>query len=504
MIQVADKHMRLLSVCRVSSNEQSEGYNLDVQAQVNKEWAERKSYHVVDTVQYVETASKQNERRRFQEIVERVRRTASIDGLVFHKVDRACRNLADLAMLERLEQEEGKRVFFSSQEFPQNAAGRLGVGVMGVAARWYTDNLREEVNKGLRGKVKAGEYPHAPPYGYCRGKNAEGRKMPVPAPQKAQILRKIFALMATGQYTVETLRQKLFRDGMWFSAKRPRWTHSYLASTLRHPFYIGKIRWRGQIYPGKHEPLVDQLTWQQVQDVCDGHHHARHLQRREFTYGSGLIRCAHCGYRITAEIHKQRYTYYRCAQLQYREHPEGPAWAPEGLLESQVLLMLNKLVLPQEVCEWATDCLKRSEAKNAAEAEKALNSLRQKASQVQGTLDALLMKAAQADDSLAEGFMRLARQKQEEMSLLQRRMAELEAGKKPDGTKAVKIIELAQRLPRLFVTFPGPQKRQVVAEVLSNLRLDRATLVGDYKLPFSILAENSSRPLNYARQDSNL
>jgi hypothetical protein len=47
-----------------------------------------------------------------------------VDGLVFHKVDRACRNLADLALLERLEADEGKRVFFSSQEFPQNAAGR--------------------------------------------------------------------------------------------------------------------------------------------------------------------------------------------------------------------------------------------------------------------------------------------------------------------------------------------------------------------------------------------
>ncbi len=38
--------------------------------------------------------------------------------------------LADLATLERLEQEEGKRVLFSSQEFPQNAAGRRG------AAAW--------------------------------------------------------------------------------------------------------------------------------------------------------------------------------------------------------------------------------------------------------------------------------------------------------------------------------------------------------------------------------
>ena len=68
----------------------------------------------------------------------------------------------------------------------------------------------------------------------------------------------------------------------------------------------------------------------------------------------------------------------------------------------------------------------------------------------------------------------------------------------------MEIIELAQGLSERFVTFSTPKKRQVVDAVFSNLRLDRATLLGDYRLPFSILAENSSSPLNYARQDSNL
>jgi len=77
-------------------------------------------------------------------------------------------------MLESLETEKNKQVFFATQDFPQNAAGRLSVGVMGVVARWYTDNLREEVNKGFRSKVEAGEYPHRPPYGYRPVKESKG------------------------------------------------------------------------------------------------------------------------------------------------------------------------------------------------------------------------------------------------------------------------------------------------------------------------------------------
>ena len=125
-----NRPLKLLGVCRVSSREQSEGYSLEAQNQANHEWAERKGYEIVDTIQYVETASKQKERRRFRELIDRACNDIRLEGVVFHKVDRACRNLIDLAVLERLETEKDKKVFFSSQEFPQNAAGRLGIGVI--------------------------------------------------------------------------------------------------------------------------------------------------------------------------------------------------------------------------------------------------------------------------------------------------------------------------------------------------------------------------------------
>ena len=117
----------------------------------------------------------------------------------------ACRNLTDLAMLESLETEKNKQVFFATQEFPQNAAGRLSVGVMGVVARWYTDNLREEVNKGFRSKVEAGEYPHRPPYGYRPVKESKGSKLPTPDPEKTEVVRTIFKLTAFGGTFLATL-----------------------------------------------------------------------------------------------------------------------------------------------------------------------------------------------------------------------------------------------------------------------------------------------------------
>ena len=39
---------------------------------------------------------------------------------------------------------------------------------------------------------------------------------------------------------------------------------------------------------------------------------------------------------------------------------------------------------------------------------------------------------------------------------------------------------------------------------LERVELDDLNLCAEYKLPFSILADNAQRPFDYARQDSNL
>ena len=101
-------------------------------------------------------------------------------------------------------------------------------------------------------------------------------------------------------------------------------------------------------------------------------------------------------------------------------------------------------------------------------------------------------------------FMRLARQKQQELPMVRQRMDHVQSGKQAQGDDAVKILELTQHLALQYVTLPASQKRRVVDSVFLNLRLDGVSLCGDYRLPFSILAENGNRPLKSGRQDLNL
>ena len=142
--------------------------------------------------------------------------------------------------------------------------------------------------------------------------------------------------------------------------------------------------------------------------------------------------------------------------------------------------------------------LDRALVRDLSETRNELLKLKRKVSQTQATLDALLLKAAQAEYNLAEEFMRLAGQKQQEVILLQRRIGQIETWKHENSLDPAKILELAQHLAGQYVMLPASQKRQLADSVFSNLQLDDVTLCGNYRLPFSILAENDNHPLNYA------
>lgn len=89
----------------------------------------------------------------------------------------------------------------------------------------------------------------------------------------------------------------------------------------------------------------------------------------------------------------------------------------------------------------------------------------------------------------------MARQKQQELSVVRQRMKEIQTGKQSLGGEAAKVLELTQHLAGRYVTLPADQKRRVVDSVFLNVRLDGLNLCGDYRLPFSILAEDGNHPL---------
>jgi hypothetical protein len=86
--------------------------------------------------------------------------------------------------------------------------------------------------------------------------------------------------------------------------------HFYLERLLKNPFYKGQFIREDKLYSGTHTPLISAELFAQVQAVFRGHNKPKY-RKHDFAF-AGLLRCAYDNCAVTAELQKNRYTYYRC------------------------------------------------------------------------------------------------------------------------------------------------------------------------------------------------
>ena len=303
---------------RVSSkDQQQEGFSIPAQLKLLREYAYKNGFQILCEFVDVETAKKTG-RKQFEEMVRFIRQNPQCRTIIVEKTDRLYRNLRDCVTLEELEVEihlpkEGQIISKSSR-----SQDKLLHGIQLVIAKNYIENLKEEVCKGMREKAAQGIYPSRPPLGYRNNKVEHTIEV---NPAKAPLAKRMFELYASGQYSLASLRKKVKEEFGQNLAK------SYLAKLLKNPFYHGMFYWQGTLYSGTHTPLVGRDLFEAVQAVFQGHNKPKY-QKHVFAFG-GLLRCAYDDCTVTAEIKKNRYTYYRCTG--YRGKCELPYFREEEL-----------------------------------------------------------------------------------------------------------------------------------------------------------------------------
>lgn len=85
---------------------------------------------------------------------------------------------------------------------------------------------------------------------------------------------------------------------------------------LSNPVYAGKVPYKGKLYPGRHDKIVDEELFEQVQAVLKAHNKAGERDRKHQHYLKGTVRCGHCDQRLTYSRNKGNggtYEYFVCA-----------------------------------------------------------------------------------------------------------------------------------------------------------------------------------------------
>ncbi|MDP2789182.1 MAG: recombinase zinc beta ribbon domain-containing protein [bacterium] len=142
----------------------------------------------------------------------------------------------------------------------------------------------------------------------------------------------------------------------------------------------------GEIFEGKHEPLISKKLFDTCQEVMSKRGKVQESHKNDFVF-LGLMKCASCGCSITAEKQKG-HNYYRCTKkkgLCQEKH-----YLREEALTEQITSYLQKVSLSSQDTEKVLVALdsEQDKAKESAQAE--VNVLKEQLENVETKLAKLL------------------------------------------------------------------------------------------------------------------
>lgn len=506
--------MDAVIINRVSDRRQKEGYSLDAQQRHGTEYARSKGYNVLHQFTFQETASKQSQRKKFNEVLKFVddypdEKTLA---LVVEKSDRLGRNHRDKEIIQELYQ-EGKievHLYKEGRVFSRtsNATDIFIDDIMTSVGKYASMNIAREAIKGMREKSEQGWYPVKAPLGYLNHKpTGERHSIIVPDSNTRHIVVSIFEMRDQGM-SYEAVRLKILESPSLPTKLKGRFRHkSSIEQLLKLPFYGGKFCWKGEWYEGKHELIVPQNLFRRVQKTFREPGRRKNQKMGLFT---GWIKCE-CGCSVTYDPktkhvkstgETKQYDYYRCSNA--KQSHLKLIYVAEDKMLNDLGNAVDKITITDDLAKDIANALDVVHHR-VGEARK-----RDIVSYMAG-----LKALENAEDRIyddhrnelldVEGYKRQIQRIREERERFTLLMAQ--AQRDIDGaylTTAKKVLELATSAKTLWMSRTAEEKRDFLEKILSNRVFDAPSVRYEMKKPFRILSEMASSSNWCARQDSNL
>ncbi len=306
---------------RVSTQEQAEeGYSIGAQIDRLTSYCAAKDWIVYD--KYVDPgfSGSNTERPALKKMINDIKK-GRIDLVLVYKLDRLSRSQKDtLLLIEDVFNPNGVAFVSINENFDTSTAfGRAMIGILSVFAQLEREQIKERSMMGRIERAKDG-YFHGggfTPIGYDY---VDGNL--VINEYEAMQVRKVFELFLL-EKSLHYIRAYMHNHytnkyGDWHSV-------SSIHSTLSQKIVNGKIEYRGEVYEGRHEAIIDDDTFEKAQqryekirwNKKDAKHKKRPFQAKYLLIG--LLECGNCGARYFTKgnysgrgENRRYYPYYTC------------------------------------------------------------------------------------------------------------------------------------------------------------------------------------------------
>ena len=456
-------------LARVSSKSQEdEGYSLDSQVKFLRIYCESKNLRVIKVFKIAETASKEQSRKTFHELLEYIEMN-KVFHLVVEKTDRFTRNMRDPIAIDDWLQKDGDRMLHAVKENLQlHKDSKSDVKFMWnihlAVANKYANNLREEAMKGWAEKLAQGWLPSTPPPGYITIVQ-NGKRIHVPDPTTKKMVRKAFELYLDPNHSIATVTERLKTMGLVTSKGRP-YAKSKIQKMLTNPFYIGINRFDGKEYPGAQKPLISKSLFTAVQEKL---HDKRPIKK--FTHNplfKNMMYCEDCSGTITWERHGE--VYYGACQRR-SEACMGKKYIREDKADDEIKAMLETLICPSEkIMGWVLDALRSRQQESVVDREDIIVALQTKITRLERMEETLY------DDKLAglitsDKYLTKRQQMLQEKNDLSEQLERLDESSALQAEYGLALLELSQKAAKIYQNKTIEQKRLIMSEMFHNINV---------------------------------
>ena len=314
---------------RVSSDRQDVDLSVAAQMRALRDYARKNGYLVAR--EYVDEAESGRiaDRPEFRKMIDAASKTdAPFREILVWKFSRFTRKREHAVAFKSMLRRKGVRVVSITEQADDTPTGKLLEGIIESVDEFYSENLAQEVTRGMREAASRGFWVASrTPYGYNRVMVQDGaKKRPTlePDPDASQIVKRIFDMAEAGTGMLK-VAQALNDEGIASPAGK-LWSKNGIHFILRNEVYTGALVW-GTKGKGKDEPvrvekafpsIVSKTRFRRVNRLMRSRApKVAHPRRVGSTYLlSGLVKCKACHRALSGQDAKSgQFSYYVCQSI---------------------------------------------------------------------------------------------------------------------------------------------------------------------------------------------
>lgn len=338
---------------RYSSHNQRDA-SIEQQIDAAKAYAAECGIEIIDTYADRAVSGRSDRRPEFQRMLKDAEK-GHFGYVIAWKSNRMGRNMMQSMVNEAILAEHGVKCLYTEEDFDDSAAGRFALRSMMNVDQFYSENLAEDIKRGMEYNASQCMVTGAVPFGYTIGKD---KRLEIDEP-RAEIVREIFRRYVAGDAAIDIARDlnarglKTQRGGDWNKGSFHRMLHNER--------YTGVYIFQDLRVDGGIPQIIDKGLFVMAQEKMQKKKNPEKnpVRRSSADYLlTGKLFCGLCGAHMiglsgTSKTKKVSH-YYVCADKR-RKRTCQKKNVRRDVLERTVAQAIRDYVLTDDVIEWIAD-----------------------------------------------------------------------------------------------------------------------------------------------------